>query len=188
MIPFTSGIMKSTREESEMGKSKTVVIAVLCLLIFGVWGLPAMAQQPASPQPAEAQAEAMEQIQLTRTAIAAERQAIITKAMDLTPQEMQGFWPLYRDYRLEAAKIGDRTVALISTYAENYENLTDPVANQLLTEFVGIEKERARLKEKYLAKFKKVLPPRKVVRFYQLENKLDITILNEMAQNIPLVR
>jgi hypothetical protein len=85
-------------------------------------------------------------------------------------------------------KVGDRIVTIISTYAENYENLTDPVANQLLTEFVGIEKERARLKEKYLSKFKKVLPPRKVVRFYQLENKLDIAILNEMAENIPVAR
>jgi hypothetical protein len=171
-----------------MGRRGNVVLAALCFLIVGVSGLRALAQQPASPQPSEARTQAMEQIQLTRTAIAAERQAIITRAMDLTPEEMQRFWPLYRDYRLEAMNVGDRTVALISTYAENYENLTDPVANQLLTEYVGIEKERARLKEKYLPKFKKVLPPRKVVRFYQLENKLDIAILNEMAENIPLAR
>jgi len=171
-----------------MGRRGKIVLAVLCVLILSVAGARALAQQSPSPQSAEAQAQAMEQIQLTRTAIDAERQAIITKAMDLTPEEMQRFWPLYRDYRLEAMKIGDRIVALISTYAENYENITDPVANQLLTEYVGIEKERARLKEEYLPKFKKALPPRKVVRFYQLENKLDIAILNEMAENIPLVR
>ena len=171
-----------------MGRRGNVVLAVLCVLILSVAGARALAQQSPSPQSAEAQAQAMEQIQLTRTAIDAERQAIITRAMDLTPEEMQRFWPLYRDYRLEAMKIGDRIVALISTYAENYENITDPVANQLLTEYVGIEKERARLKERYLPKFKKALPPRKVVRFYQLENKLDIAILNEMAENIPLVR
>jgi hypothetical protein len=171
-----------------MGRRGNLVFVALCFLIFGLWHPRALAQQPASPQPSESRTQTMEQIELTRTAIAAERQAIITRAMDLTPEEMQRFWPLYRDYRLEAMKVGDQIVALISTYAESYENLTDPVANRLLTEFVGIEKERARLKEKYLPKFKKVLPPRKVVRFYQLENKLDIAILNEMAENISLAR
>jgi hypothetical protein len=130
----------------------------------------------------------VEDIQLTRVAINAERQALVTRAMDLTPEEMQGFWPLYRQYRLEAIKVGDRIVALMTTYADNYETLTHGVADKLLTEFVSIEKERARLKAKYLPKFKKVLPPRKVARFYQIENKMDIAILAEMAENIPLAR
>jgi hypothetical protein len=84
--------------------------------------------------------------------------------------------------------VGDRIVALILTYADSYENLTDEVADTLVSEFVSIEKERARLKAKYLPKFKKVLPARKVARFYQVENKLDIVVLAEMAQEIPLAR
>jgi len=170
-----------------MRKQQTVV-AGLCLIVLALIAPMAAAQQPASPQAEEAKAEAMQDVQLTRVLITAERQAIVTQAMDLTPDEMQGFWPVYREYRLEAAKVGDRIVALISTYAENYDNLTDPVADKLLSEFVSIEKERARLKAKYLPKFKKVIPARKVARFYQLENKLDITILNEMAESIPLAR
>jgi hypothetical protein len=164
------------------------LVSVCCVLVLGLSPRLAPAQQPAQPQAGEAKAEAMQDIQLTRVLITAERQAIVTQAMDLTPEEMQGFWPLYREYRVEAAKVGDRIVALISAYAEGYEDLTDPVADKLLSEFVSIEKERARLKAKYLPKFKKVIPARKVARFYQLENKLDITILNEMAENIPLIR
>jgi hypothetical protein len=170
-----------------MAMMRNLKVAAVGVLWLGL-SQGALAQQPTQPQPDEAKAQTMEDIQLTRTAIAAERQALTTRAMDLTPEEMQGFWPLYRQYRLEAAKVGDRTVALIVTYAENYENLTDATADKLLKEFVSIEKARASLKEKYLPKFKKVLPARKVARFYQLENKLDITIFNEMAENIPLVR
>jgi hypothetical protein len=33
-----------------------------------------------------------------------------------------------------------------------------------------------------------VLPAKKVARFYQVENKLDLLILNEMAENVPLMR
>jgi hypothetical protein len=170
-----------------MGKSRWVFASV-CLLILGVAPGLALAQQPGPPASVEAQKEAMEDIQLTRAVIQVERQAIVTQAMDLTPEEMEGFWPLYREYRLEAAKIGDRIVALIQRYAANYENLSDQTADKLVTDFVKVEQARARLKATYLPKFKKVLPAKKVARFYQVENKLDILILSEMAEQIPLAR
>ncbi len=147
------------------------------------------AQQPA-PQASEpqAQAEIPEEIQLTRAVIDTERQTLVTKAMDLTPEEMQRFWPLYREYRVEMGKVGDRLVALITTYADSYDNLTDETADKLLGEYMAIERERGRVRAKYLPRFKKVMPARKVMRFYQVENKLDIAILAEVAQEIPLAR
>lgn len=174
-----------------MGKSRWFFASV-CFLILGVAPWLALAQQsaqpPAPPASVETQQEAMEDIQLTRAVIQVERQAIVTQAMDLTPEEMEGFWPLYREYRLEAAKIGDRIVALIQRYAANYADLTDKTADRLVTDFVKVEQARARLKATFLPKFKKVLPARKVARFYQLENKLDVLILAEMAEQIPLAR
>ena len=162
-----------------------------CLCFVILWVLPwvALAQQPPAPAPPpDAKAEAMDEIQLNRLAIQVERQAIITQAMDLTPEEMETFWPLYREYRLEAAKIGDRIVALIQRYAANYDDLKDATADKLVADFVKVEQARANLKAKFLPKFKKVLPAKKVMRFYQVENKLDVLILSEMAESIPLVR
>jgi hypothetical protein len=170
-----------------MGKQRWF-LGCLCVVILGVSPWLALAQQPAQPSAAETQKEAMEDIQLTRAVIQVERQAIVTQAMDLTPEEMETFWPLYREYRLEALKIGDRIVALIQRYAANYDNLTDATADKLLTDFVRVEQARANLKAKFLPRFKKVLPAKKVARFYQLENKLDTAILAEMAEYIPLAR
>ena len=117
---------------------------------------PALGQE--QPKSQDEKTQEAEEIRLTREVINNERQALVTRAMDLTPGEMQRFWPLYREYRLAAAKVGDRIVTLITTYADNHQNLTDKVANKLLTEFVRIEEDRARLKAQYLPKFKKVLP------------------------------
>jgi hypothetical protein len=75
---------------------------------------------------------------------------------------------LYREYRSETQKVGDRIVALITTYTNHYPNLTDKAADTLLTELVGIAKERAWLQAQYLPQFKQVLPPRKAARFYQI--------------------
>ncbi len=169
-------------------KRRRSATGVFWLLLIGLMFTPVLAQQPASPPADAAKAQVLADLQLTRAAIGAERQALITRAMDLSVEEMQDFWPLYREYRLEAAALGDRLVALILTYAENYQNLTDEVADQLLTETIRVEQDRARLKAKYLPKFKQVMPARKVARFYQLENKLDLAILAELAQEIPLAR
>jgi Spy/CpxP family protein refolding chaperone len=171
-----------------MGTMRSVTLAAMGLLLLGMTVQIASAQQPAPPPAEDAKAEAMEEIRLTRDGIAVVRQTLITEGMDLTPDEMQVFWPLYRDYRSEATKIGDRIVGLITRYAENYDGLTDEAADKLLAEFVSIEQTRARLKARYLPKFKKVLPARKIIRFYQLENKLDIAILAEVAEYIPLAR
>ena len=162
------------------------VVAVGLLLLGLCQG--ALAQQPAPPPAEEAKAQAMEEIRLTRVGLAVVRQTLITEGMDLTPDEMETFWPLYREYRLEAIDLGDRIVGLITRYADNYDQLTDEVADKLLADFVSIEQARADLKAKYLPKFKQVLPARKVARFYQLENKMDLTILGEVADQIPLAR
>lgn len=170
-----------------MGKQWWLLVA-LCLVVLGILPGLARAQQTTPSPAAETTAEVMEDIHLTRAAIQAERQAIVTGAMDLTPEEMETFWPVYREYRLEAAKIGDRVTALILRYAAASDELTDATADKLVSDFVKIEQARANLKAKFLPKFKKVLPAKKVARFYQVENKLDVMILNEMAENIPLLR
>lgn len=164
------------------------VVALFCVLLVGFTVQPTLAQQPAQSEANEAKAQVMADIHLTRVAIGAQRQALITHGMDLTVEEMQRFWPLYREYRLAAETLGDQLVDLLLIYAENYQTLTDETADQLLTEASRIDTERASLKAKYLPKFRSVLPARKVVRFYQLENKLDIAILAELAQEIPLAR
>jgi hypothetical protein len=166
--------------------TRRIVLLGGCLLVAALGMQPALGQE--QPKESEEKAQVAEEIRLTREVINNERQAIVTRAMDLTPGEMQRFWPLYRDYRLAASKVGDRIVTLVNTYADNHQDLTDKVANQLLTEFVRIEAERARLKTQYLPKFKKVLPIKKVARFYQIENKLDTALLAELTEAIPLAR
>jgi len=173
-----------------MGNSRWKFVVTLCALALFGMALPSPAQQPgeSTSAAAAAKAEAMEEIVFARMDIDSLRQTLVTMGMDLSPDEMQAFWPLYREYRLEAAKLGDRVVALVSSFADNYEQLTDEAAEKLLDEFVGIEKARAGLKADFLPKFKKVLPSRKVARFYQIENKLDIAVLAELTEQIPLAR
>ena len=128
------------------------------------------------------------EIALTRQVIQTERQALVTAAMELTEQEGAAFWPLYREYREAMAKVGDRGQALITSYAAKYATLTDADAQVMLDEMVAIDSEALKVRKDYVKKFGKVLPAKRVARFFQLENKMDAVIKADLAETIPLVR
>ncbi len=154
----------------------------------------APAQTPAPAPGAESKAaedaerNITSEIELTRAAIQLRRQALVTSAMDLAPKEAEVFWPLYREYRMEMLKVNDRFVTMLSSFLEGYDSLTDQQANKLLDDYVSIEKSRTGVKSKYLSKFRRVLPGRKVARFFQIDNKLDAVISADLAASIPLAR
>lgn len=126
-------------------------------------------------------------IELTRAFIQAERQAIVAKTMQLTEQEGNAFWPIYRQYRGELTEVGDRWVKLIRTYAENYENLSDEMAEHIITEHFNIERANLDVRARYIPRFKEALSPVKVARFYQIENKLDAVVDYDIAEAVPLI-
>jgi hypothetical protein len=133
-------------------------------------------------------ADILDEIALTRAAIQTRRQAIVTAAMDLTAPESQAFWPIYRDYRSDMAKVDDRLVDLIMVYAGNYTSMTDDMAAKLLNDYLDIERARLDVKDRYVPRFMSVLPAGKVARFFQVDNKLDKKIQAELAAEIPLTR
>jgi hypothetical protein len=160
------------------------------LLVLAAIGGVGYAQAPATKDnpPADANGDMTGEIELTRAAIQVRRQALVTAAMDLEGKEADSFWPLYRDYRQAMAKVNDRYVKLLTSYLESYDTLTDEFAKGMMKEYLSIERDRTGVKATYVPKFSKVMPTKKVARFFQVDNKLDAIINSELAQIIPLVR
>jgi hypothetical protein len=152
--------------------TKTVGIA-LALLVTAAAARPAAAQ-------------AATDVELTRAHIQKARQMIIADAMPLTEQEALAFWPAYRDYRLDMARVGDRLVKAITEFVGVGAKLSDEQANRLTDEYMDIKAKELSVKQKHIKIFRKLLPPVKVARFFQLENKLDAIVNYDLAQSIPL--
>jgi hypothetical protein len=127
-------------------------------------------------------------VELTRAEIQKTRQAIIAKTINLTEEEGLAFWPAYRDYRVDMARLGDRAVRLIKEFVASDATLTDEQANRMLDELLDIKAKEVAVRQKHVKAFRKLLPPAKVTRFFQLENKLDAAVNFELAQAIPLTR
>jgi hypothetical protein len=56
----------------------------------------------------------------------------------------------------------------------------------MLDEALAIEEDRAKLKRKWVSRMARVLPPRLLVRYFQLENKLQAMVSADLARQIPL--
>ena len=132
--------------------------------------------------------QAREQVELSRAVIQAERQIIVASNMGLTEQEAEAFWPVFKDFQEALRKVSDRRADLILELAKEFNSLSGEKAQEMLKESLSIQAERTKLKQKFIGRFNKVLPPKKVVRYFQIENKLDSVIDYELAARIPLVR
>ena len=120
--------------------------------------------------------------------IKADKKLLVAENMQLTESEAKAFWPVYKKYQDELFLLRARTAKLIKDYADNYDNLTNAKAKKLLEEMVNIESLRVKLNKTYLPMFRKALPETKVVRYYQIENKINAVLYNEFAENIPLAK
>ena len=125
--------------------------------------------------------------ELLRQDLATKKVALITEVMQFTDQEAEAFWPLYREFDFEKAKIGDEKLKLIKDYAENFENITDEKAVELMNTNFDLQKKELDLKRDYLKKFGKVIAPARAVKFMQLMNQIELIIDIQVASQLPLI-
>ena len=98
---------------------------------------------------ASAQTALDEQIQLVRQSANTDRKIILMGNVNFTSDESANFWPAWNEYRAAMAANGDRTLSLIKDFAENYENMTDQKADELLTDHFSIQMQDVVVKQKF---------------------------------------
>lgn len=133
-------------------------------------------------------AQTDDQMQITREAAKANKKLIVSENMNMTEEEATNFWPVYDEYQKAIGALYQKTGEVIKSYAENYDTLTDEKAKSLLNQSIAVQEDRVNLQKSYLPKFNKVLPAKKVTRYYQIENKLDAILRFDLARGIPLAK
>ena len=143
----------------------------------------------AFPVPALSQDKPTDNMQILRDKIKADKKLLVSENLNLTESEAKGFWPVYEEYQKDLAAINRRMANLIKSYAEDYNanTLTDEKAKKLTDELVAIGKSESELQAASVPKLRKVLPPKKVARYLQIENKIRAVVKYELAKAVPLV-
>ena len=126
-------------------------------------------------------------IELTRAELQTQKKAIIAEVMQFSEPEAEAFWPIYREYEYERSKLGDKELALIKKYAENFENMTDEMAGKIMEKAFDIDEYLLKLKRNYYKKIGKALSQSEAARFIQLENQIGLLIDLKIASELPLL-
>jgi hypothetical protein len=126
--------------------------------------------------------------QMLLSQISADKAAIMLKSLELTDQEARGFTPIYDEYQKERKAIGERQIATLNKFASNYGSMTEDAAGDILKEWFKIQEDKIDLVKKYAKRFDRVLPRTKVLRFVQVENKLETLVDMQAARVIPLAK
>ncbi len=156
---------------------KKIVFAALVLLL----------SLSLSPSVLLAETQADEE-EMVKSYFQVEKKAIIVNNMEFTQDESKAFWPVYNEYQQARQKLTERTIKVLKDYMNAYDTLSNEQADAILKEYLAIEKDRADLKAEYLPKFGKILPAKKVARYYQIENKIEAMLKYQLAKEVPLVK
>jgi hypothetical protein len=108
--------------------------------------------------------------------------------LGMTDAESAKFWPIYDEYEAKVKPLQDRFLANVDNFAAKYDTLSEADAAAILKEKMAIEEARAALKQTYTKKIEKVLPPKKALRYAQLETRIDLINQRNVYGLLPLAR
>ncbi|UCE03174.1 MAG: hypothetical protein JSW67_02985 [Candidatus Latescibacterota bacterium] len=153
----------------------------IAVAIVGIATIAASVLAPAAAQ------DEMQHLELLRSDIKAETVAILTEVMQFTDAEGEVFWPIYREYELERAKLGDRNVALMKDYGMHFDNMDDVKAKELVNAYFKLDEDTLKLDKKYYKKVEKALGSNTAARFVQVMNQIRLFMQVQVAAQTPLI-
>lgn len=115
-----------------------------------------------------------------------------SKRLNLTSQEAEKFWPVYNEYQKQKNLLQQEKFTLIRNFNQNENALSDNQLTETGDKLIAYIVQESSLAVTFHKKLKEVLPPAKVIRFYQAENQYKIQLLNELQgvkpQQRPMLR
>lgn len=108
--------------------------------------------------------------------------AFFTQRLDLTPAEAEKFWPVYNDFSARRNKLLADRVSLMRYAAQNEANMSDEELSSTADRLAKSFSDEATMVVTFNTDLKKVLPPAKVIRLYQIENQYKQQLLRELNQ------
>ena len=74
----------------------------------------------------------------------------------------------------------------MTQFRDNFDGLGEEDAAYLIDGWLSLEADIVKLRRQYVNKFRKALSEKLTLRYFQIENKLDVIIDYDLAQVIPL--
>jgi hypothetical protein len=169
-----------------MMRSKHLIIGVVGIVALLAGAPRAQAQAKTATPPDTRETNLRAYVELLRSDLRAQKVAVITEVMGFTEKEDAAFWPVYREYEAELAKINEQRMTLIKEYAQVAETLTDATADSIALRALALESKRQALLDRFYGRFKAVVPAKTAARFLQVEHQILLLLDLQIASALPI--
>jgi hypothetical protein len=141
----------------------------------------------ASPESDAQKKNTLAYIDLMRRNVRQDKTEIMGSVMALSAADAAKFWPIYADYDAQLTKLNDQRVEIIKEYAQDYNDMTDEKADELMQKALGYQKQRQELLISTYGKVKQALGAITAARFIQVEHQLLLIIDLQIDSALPVV-
>lgn len=113
-----------------------------------------------------------------REQIKALKVAYITQELNMDTQLAQQFWPIYNRYEDRKMQLHKREHVELPAM----ESVSEAKAEEMLKEYLTIEREEYVIKKELFAELKKILSAKEIIKLHQLESDFNKKLLKEYRQ------
>lgn len=110
-----------------------------------------------------------------RKQIKALKVAYITQEMNMDSKLAQKFWPIYNWYEEKRMELHHREHKNL----KNVENLSEARAEEILNEYLSVEKEEYLIKKQLYNKLREIISAKQIVQLHKLESDFNRKLLKE---------
>ena len=128
-----------------------------------------------------------EEIELFQSVFGMEKKAIVEEFVQVDGEAKTAFWNLYDQYEAERKAHGQKRIALLNKYAENYLSLDDASTEEIMNEIISLGKEYDKIIQKYYKSIKKSCGIKPAAQFFQIEAYFQSAIRKTIFESIPLI-
>ena len=115
------------------------------------------------------------------------KMALVEDAMALSEENGAIFWPLYKQYDVEASKLNQFRIDYLNDYVEQVDNITDEQVDEFLKQSNSYNKKMVSLKSRYYKLMKKELSSKVAIRFMLVEEYIQTAVKYELLETLPWV-
>ena len=126
-----------------------------------------------------------EEVEYIQSLFGMEKKAMVADFVKLDNATKDSFWNLYDEYETARKELGKKRIELLVRYDDNFENLSNEVAGDLLTEILSLTKKNDQLLASYVKKIRKATGPVTAMQFHQIEMYILSEIRVSIASSLP---
>lgn len=113
----------------------------------------------------------------------AQKVAFISKKVNFTVKEAQLFWPHYNELQQKRAELQKSKRKILQKIMLEKDEISDTELEKLSDELIQLRLKAVQAETTYHEKFKRVLPIKKVLRYYQSEEQFKTYFVRQIRNN-----